>query len=479
LLFDTRAESALLALIQKMTRDAPNYVEAYSDLGAVLLRRGRLSEAESAFRQAVRLRPEDLDARESLLFCTNYLSGEPSQALLQEALDYGKQARAQAQAYTYWNATTQPTRLRVGLVSGDLREHPVAYFLASVLAHTAVMDVEWYVYSTSAESDAMSASLRAQVQCWRVLAGLSVQDSARTIHTDNVHILIDLAGHSALNALRVFAWRPAPVQVSWLGYFASTGLAEIDYLIADPVSVPENQQAFFTESIWYLPETRLCFSAPNVQGAPPAPPPALQNGYITFGSFQTSAKLNDAVLRTWGEVLQGCANARLRIQNGELATDNGRIELTQRLQALGFDMSRVELCTKESRARYLEQYGQVDIVLDSFPFPGGTTTCEALWMGVPTLTLQGQTMIARQGASVLTAAGLSDWIAHSHAEFVTLAQQKAGDLSALVELRASLRQRLSSSPLMASERFAKTLSEAFWAMWQKRLGAGYAAETNS
>jgi protein O-GlcNAc transferase len=471
LLFDARTESALLALIQQMTRDAPNYVEAYSDLGAVLLRSGRLPEAVSAFRHAVRLRPEDLSARESLLFCANYLSSEPSQTLRQEALDYGQQARAQAQAYTQWNAPLQPKHLRIGLVSGDLRAHPVAYFLASVLAHTASMHVEWYVYSTSAESDAMTVSLRAQVQSWRVLAGLSVQDSARMMHADNVHILIDLAGHSALNALRVFAWRPAPVQVSWLGYFASTGLSEIDYLIADAVSVPLDQHTFFTESIWYLPETRLCFSAPSAQDDAeiPAstPPPALANGYITFGSFQTSAKLNDSVLRTWGEVLLGCANARLRIQNGELSTAEGRAELAQRLHALGIDLSRVALCPKESRARYLAQYAQVDIVLDSFPFPGGTTTCEALWMGVPTLTLQGQTMIARQGASLLTAAGLGDWIAHSQAEFVALALQKASDISALAALRASLRQRLASSALMASERFAKALSEAFWAMWQK------------
>jgi protein O-GlcNAc transferase len=305
-----------------------------------------------------------------------------------------------------------------------------------------------------------------------------VQESARTIHADNVHILIDLAGHSALNALRVFAWRAAPVQLSWLGYFASTGVAEIDYLIADRIGVPENQHAFFTESIWYLPETRLCFSAPNAQpDEVPSSAPALANGYVTFGSFQTSAKLNDVVLRTWGEVLLGCANARLRIQNGELATEDGRAELAQRLQTLGIDLSRVELCSKESRARYLAQYAQVDIVLDSFPFPGGTTTCEALWMGVPTLTLQGQTMIARQGASLLTAAGLGDWIAHSPAEFVALALKKAEDINALVALRAGLRERLASSPLMASERFAKSLSEAFWAMWQKRLAAGYAAQT--
>ena len=466
LFFTRRDEVQLLDLIQEMIQVAPNYVEAHRDLGLVHLRNGRLEEAMAAFQIAVRLKPQDLETRENLLFCANYLTSWSAQSLFEECQEYGKQARAQATPFKQWTASLSPSVLRVGLVSGDLVEHPVGYFLATVLEHSPRTRVEWFVYSTNAADDVMTAKLRTYVQNWRVVAGLSAETIAHAIHADGVHVLIDLAGHTARNALRVFAWRPAPVQVSWLGYFASTGLKEIDYLIADRTCVPESEQAFFTESIWYLPETRLCFSAPN-SALEVAPLPALDNHYVTFGSFQTMRKINDAVLHAWAEILRRCAKARLRVQNGELATVIGRETFMRRLQAQGIDVSRVELCAQENRGRYLEQHAYLDILLDSFPFPGGTTTCEALWMGVPTVTLLGRAMIARQGASLLSAAGLPDWIADSPEHYIELAQQKAGDLDALAKLRAGLRARLASSALMDAPRFAHNLSEAFWAMWRK------------
>lgn len=465
--YENQDEDQLIALTRQMIIDAPSYVEAHADLGRILMRGGRLDEVIEAFRVSLQLRPNDLSTREALLFCCNYQARLSPQALFDEALAYGKLARAQARPYRRWSAAASPERLRVGLVSGDLREHPVAFFLESVLAHSDRRRIEWFVYSTTAKADAVSARLRGHVEQWRILDGLGDEERARQIHADGVHVLIDLAGHSALNALAVFAWRPAPVQVSWLGYFATTGLAEIDYLLADAMSVPDADRGLFTESIWHLPNTRLCFTAPDP--APDvAPPPSASNGFITFGSFQTLRKLNDEVLASWAEILDGDERWRMRVQNAELSTEAGRAAFRQRAAQAGIAPSRLDLHGIASRSQYLQQYAEVDILLDSFPFPGGTTTCEALWMGVPTVTLQGANLVGRQGACLMAAAGLPDWIAGSRADYLALARRKAADVVALNELRKDMRARLQTTPLFDAPSFARSLEDALWSMWQQK-----------
>jgi predicted O-linked N-acetylglucosamine transferase (SPINDLY family) len=254
------------------------------------------------------------------------------------------------------------------------------------------------------------------------------------------------------------------VQVTWLGYFATTGVAEIDYLLADPVSVPPEHQGHFTETVWYLPDTRLCFTPP--QDAPAvAPLPALANGCVTFGSFQNLAKLNDAVLALWARVLAALPDARLRLQNKQFADADIRRQVVQRLQGSGVPPERVSLHGPQPRAAYLAAHGEVDLILDTFPFPGGTTTCEALYMGVPTITLAGDRLIARQGASLLAAAGLNDWVAHSPAQFVEQAIARAGELPALARLRAGLRDQVLASPLFDAPRFARHFEIALRKMW--------------
>jgi predicted O-linked N-acetylglucosamine transferase (SPINDLY family) len=283
-------------------------------------------------------------------------------------------------------------------------------------------------------------------------------------------VLIDLAGHTAHNRLPVFACRPAPVQVTWLGYFASTGLAEIDYLLADAVGVPPEHQGHFTETVWYLPVTRLCFSVPA--GAPAvAPLPALRNGAVTFGSFQNLAKLNDDVLALWARVLHALPSSRLRVQHKRLLDHVVAETLLRRLQQIGIAADRISLQGPMPRHEYLAAHGEVDLILDTFPFPGGTTTCEALYMGVPTVTLAGDRMIGLQGASLLTAAGLGDWVAHDPQRFVELAVARATDLDALAQLRACLRDRVLASPLFDAPRFAGHFEAALWAMWQRSAAA--------
>ena len=240
----------------------------------------------------------------------------------------------------------------------------------------------------------------------------------------------------------------------------------MDYLLADEVGVPEAQQEQFTESIWYLPDTRLCFTAPGID-LPVAPLPALSNDRITFGCFQNLSKLGDEVLEAWGEIFAALPSARLRVQCKQLREPAQAEQLAKRLQRYGIDPARVVTHGSAHREAYLAAHAEVDLILDTFPYPGGTTTCEALWMGVPTLTLAGDSLLARQGASLLTAAGLEEWVATSKEEYIAKAITLASDLPRLAALRAGLRRQVLASPLFDAPRFARNFEDALWGMWQR------------
>ena len=449
----------------------PDYVEAHACLGAVLTAVGRLDEGEASFRRALQLRPEYLEARSALLYVHHYRADRPVADDLEEARQYGRLAAQQAKArFGSWNVPPMPDRLRIGLVSGDLREHPVGHFLEGLLARFDRSRLEIFAYPTHRAGDATTARIRSHCDRWSPLAGVDDGSAARLIHADGIHVLFDLAGHSARGRLPLFAHRPAPVQVSWLGYFATTGVAEIDYLLADPVGVPSRHRHHFTERVWYLPDTRLCFTPPAAQ-AKVAPLPALSRGFVTFGSFQNLTKVNDAVLSLWSRVLAAMPTSRLRLQSRQLADAAVRQQLAARLHAQGIAADRVSMHGPLSRDEYLAAHRDVDLILDTFPFPGGTTTCEALWMGVPTLTLAGDRLIARQGASLLAAAGLHDWIAESPDDYVDKAVALAADAASLATLRSQLRGRVLASPLFDAPRFARHFEDAVRGMWQERRDA--------
>lgn len=459
------------ALCRRTLEALPTRFEAHRDLGVVLAMQGRISEAAASCRNAVRLRPDDLGVRSALLFNLGYVAGEAPETLLAEAKAYGREATRRAgSAFTSWTCAPDPQRLRVGIVSADLCEHPVGYFLESLVAGADSRRIEWVGYPALPVTDALSQRLRARTGGWQCLAGLSDEEAARRVHGDGVHVLLDLSGHTARNRLPVFAWHPAPLQASWLGYFATTGVEQMDWLLADPVGVPPDLQAQFTERIWYLPDTRLCFTPPHTDLAV-APLPALRRGHVTFGCFQALGKVNDEVLALWSRILSASSRARLRLQAASL-TDPGTISaLLERLRACGIDPARVDLVGAMYRGDYLAAHAKVDLLLDTFPYPGGTTTCEALWMGVPTVTLAGATMLARQGASLLCAAGLSDWVARSPEEYVTLASERAGDVTQLAALRARLREQVRASALVDARRFCRHLEDALWGMWRAGPGA--------
>jgi predicted O-linked N-acetylglucosamine transferase (SPINDLY family) len=441
--------------------DASHYF-AYAGLGVELNEAGRPEEAAQHLREALALNPAAVEPHSNLLFLMSFVA-EPL-AYLAEARRYGEKVAARVSQHVARQGRARladtPARIRIGLVSGDLRNHPVAAFLEGVLASLDRSRVEVFAYATAQRDDAVTERLRRLCDGWRSFVGMNDEAAAARVRDDGIHVLIDLAGHTAHNRLSIFALKPAPVQVTWLGYLASSGLAEIDYVLADRVSLPEEHQSHFVEKAWYMPSSLYCFTAP-----PDAPPvgalPALARGHVTFGSFQRMNKVSDVTLETWSRVLDRVPTARLRLQSKQMGDPVGRAHALERLRRFGVDIERVEMVGPvPDRTAYLACHDHVDIVLDTFPYPGITTTCEALWMGVPTVTLAGNTLLSRQGASLLSCLELGDWVAQDPEDYVSRAAMHASDVAALAMLRSGLRERARLSPLFDTDRFARDFENA-------------------
>ena len=449
----------------------PCFAEAHLNLGNTLKVAGRLDEALASYRRAIDIDPDFDVAHDNLLFTHNLILDQDPRTMFADAIAFGQRVAGRARPRTAWpNDPAPERRLRVGLVSGDFRSHPVSHFLDSVLGALKLRgNVELFAYSNSRHDDAMTARIRAHCHAWRPVAGLSDEDLARRIEADRIDLLVDLSGHTEHNRLSLFAWKPAPVQVSWLGYHATTGVATIDYMLADRWSVSLEEEAYFSEKVWRLPETLWCLTPPDA--APEVSPlPAQAAAYVTFASFNRLDKMGDAVVALWARVLHSVPGSRLLLKARALAHDEARRRVVDRFAARGICGERLILEGPSSRAEYLAAYRRVDIALDPFPYTGATTSAEGLWMGVPVITLAGERFMSRQGVSMAMNAGLSDWIAADHDDYVACAVRHSADLARLAALRASLRARVAASPLFAAPRFAVNLEAAWRGMWQAWCG---------
>lgn len=486
-------------ILHHVTAQAPTFVEAHNNLGVVFQAGGRLADAEAAFRRALNLRPQSaeilsnlgnvlqnmgrfiesqtcyrralaikpsfFEAHSNLIGALNEYENVAPETRLTEALRYGENVEKHVTTkYSEWPRPANG-KLRIGFVSADLRQHPVGYFLSGVLPFIDRDRFELHAYVSGHAQDNLSTTLMQSFSSWTPIAHLDDEVAATRIHADNIDLLIDLSGHTADNRLPLFARKPAPVQLSWLGYFSTTGVKEIDWLIADTFSITEENRRYFTERLWLLPETRLCFSPP-VEAPATSPLPMLKKGYPTFGCFQNLAKLSDRTLTLWARVLESVPESRLRIQSKRLDQPDSIERTYTQLQQFGIPRERIDLFGAQPRAEYLASHSEVDLILDTLPYNGGTTTCEALWMGVPTITLIGDSLIGRQGASILKAANLSDWITNSEEEFITQAVSRIGKPDQLETLRQTMRDRLAHSALFDGAAFAKQLETAWSAMWE-------------
>ena len=447
----------------------PNYAEAYSNLGVVQKELGQFEEAISNYNKAIQLKPDYAAAHSNLLMALNYDISITTTHAITMARKFGKFVTEKAQMrLSNYQDLSVPKKLRVGLVSGDLSNHPVGHFLESVLSKINPDKIELIAYSTSNKIDDLSKRIKPFFSTWESIYGQNDEAVAHMIHSNEVHILVDLSGHTARNRLPVFGWKPSPIQVSWLGYFATTGLNEIDYLLGDPYVTPPEYDSHFTEKVWRLPKTRWCFTPPNIN-IDVTDPPVLNNGHITFGCFNNLSKMNDKVVELWSEVLKSTPDSRLLLKAKQFNNQSVHEDVILRFAAHGIKSERISLEGPEDRKKYFEAYNRIDIALDPFPFTGGTTSVECLWMGVPVLTLSGESLVSRQGVGILMNVDLPDWIADNENEYVSKSSAFASDLDGLVMLRSKLRTRILASPLFDAQSFALDIEKALWEMWNQYL----------
>lgn len=463
-----------LASFEASLRGNPDDGNTQLALSNLLLILGRPGEAMAAFDAAIGERPAALPARQTRILSMNYLPGVGMADIGAVARRLAPQPAGPAYRPAPGFDRDPERRLRVGYVSADFYAHPVGFFLESVLAATDRAQTELVCYDNSFRAaDAVTARLRLGADIWRPIAPLSDAAATDLIRADRIDILVDLSGHTGGNRLGVFANRAAPVQVAWLGYFGTTGVAAMDYILADRFVAPPGEEADFSETVIRLPDSYLCFTPPTEAG-PVAPLPAGADGPITFGSFNNSAKLNPGVIALWSAVLASVPHARLLLKAVQYKNETMRREAAAAFAAHGIDAGRLLFEPAGSLAQMFAAYGQVDIALDPFPFAGGATTAMALWMGVPVVSLAAATWPGRQGASLLNAAGFPQLVAATPDSYVATARALAGDRAGLAAFRALLRPQMAASPLCDADRFARNLAAAFRDMWRQSLAAARA-----
>jgi predicted O-linked N-acetylglucosamine transferase (SPINDLY family) len=447
----------------------PDYAEAHINLGNALKGQGRLDEAIAAFRQALTLRPDSASFHSNLVFILSYHPDHDAVSLCQEAGHWNaRHAEPLAPArLPHANDADPERRLRVGYVSPDFCRHALAHVLLPLLSNHDHQSVEIFCYAEVQRPDDMTDRLRRHADHWRPTVGVGDETLASVVRQDRIDILVDLALHSANNRLLVFARKPAPVQVSWLGYPGTTGLATIDYRLTDPyLDPPGTDDLGGGEKLIRLPDTFWCYD-PSMN-APVNQLPALANGIATFGCLSNFCKVNDQVLVLWAQVLRAIPGSRLLLL---APIGSARDHVSAVLRDQGIEERRLEFVSRQTRHEYFQVYHRIDLCLDSFPYNGHTTSLDAFWMGVPTITRVGKTAVGRAGWSQLVNLGLPELAAHSPEEFVSIVVRLAGDLPGLQELRAGLRERLCRSPLMDGRRFARNMENVFrqiWREWCKR-----------
>ncbi|HEY8102110.1 MAG TPA: tetratricopeptide repeat protein [Burkholderiaceae bacterium] len=441
-----------VALLKTALKHKPDFPEALNNLGTLYKDLGELDEAAACFRRAVQLKPDYDAAHSNLLFALNYAPGLSLDDVYREHLQFGRHFAAQPRPN---KVPLAARKLKIGYVSGDFRQHTVAYFIEPVLAHHDRDRFEIICYCNNA-ADEVTARLQRYVDGWRDIQFMNAQQAAQKIRADGIDILIDLAGHTAHNRLDVFALRPAALQLSWLGYFNTTGLQSIDYLVSDPVSSPPDDLQRFSETMLRLPHVRLCYQAPDYAPEPSALP-ALHNGTITFGSFNLLTKLNDEVIALWSQILMRIPHSRLLLKSRSFDESAMQTRFIEKFNRHGIARERLILRTHSPHADMLAEYADMDIALDPFPFNGGLTTCEALWQGVPVLALRGEALIGRQSASFLAALGMDDWIAESKQDYIDRAIEHASNFAVLAKVRAALREKMRCSPICDARGFTRDL----------------------
>lgn len=471
----------LESLLRGRVARNPGHPQLHALLAQTLREQGRFDEAIAGYRRALSLSPGNADFNENIVFISAYHAMlEPPQYL---ALARGweqdvvpAREREEATQRRFQRAPLEGRRLRVGYVSGDLRQHPVSYFIEQVLRHHDPGRVELFAYSTADARDEVTARIETLVEHWVPVAKLSDPALRERIEADGIDVLVDLSGHTAKNRLGAFARRAAPVQTHYLGYFASTGLTEMDYWIGDDIVTPPETDPHFSERPWRLP--RVWHSYKTIANAPEPDWRPASDGSVWLGSCNNLGKLNPQTLALWARVLHALPEGRLRLKTKELADRGNRQRILDAMASHGIAADRIDLQRESDWAGYMAQYNSVAIALDPVvSHGGGTTTCDALWMGVPVIHALGSSTGSRYSASMLTAIGHPEWIAQSEDEYVDKVVALARDADRLGQVRSTLRNQMAQSPLCDARGLAKCLEDAYVGMYERWL-AGQGARSS-
>lgn len=446
----------------------PQLANAYVNLGIVLQDQGRIGEARELFKQATEMDPNGTIGLSNRLMNELYQPDTTPEQFL-ELLDvwHKRQERPlMAARRPHKNVRDPLRRLRVGFVSADFGVHPIGRLMTHVLNGLDPAEFESYCYSHRTVSDVVTEKLKRAAHYWRNVFHVDDDALAEQIRRDEIDILVDLSGHTAGNRLLVFARRPAPVQVTWMGYAASTGLHAMDWLLTDAWLVPPDCDRFYREKIWRLPLSGACYALPE-EAPPVGSLPCRKTGSVTLSCFNNPIKITQPTMLAWGRILHQLPTARLILKYQGLHDPTTRQSISERLESVGIDPSRVELAGMSPLPEMLACYQSIDLALDPFPYTGGTSTILALWMGVPVVSLFGPTLASRQTYSILASAGLESLVVDNVDAYVERAVTLAQDQERLGELRAELRRRMVESPFCNPGKFMPTLGPAFRGMWRQ------------
>lgn len=438
----------------------PAMAEAHANLALVRQGQGLLDAAEAGNRRALALDPGLAEVRSNLAYLQLFKPGVTAAAVLEAHRDWDAVHGA-----PHRGRWVKPGRgaakgpLTVAILSGDFRRHPAGLFALRTVEALPAQDVRLLLYANQTEADDVTERFRKAAARWTPVAGLTDAEVASRIRHDRPDVLIDLAGHNARGRPGVFARKPAPVQVAWSGYMATTGLAAMDALVADRHHVPDGMEGFYAERVLRMPDAFIAYDPPGGEEILPlTPPPSLSGGPVTFGSFNILTKLNDGVLAAWAAILRRMPDARLLMKTKALSCPATAALWRGRLAAAGIDPDRVTMAGASSSLDHMRRCASVDVALDPFPFAGSTTTLETLWMGVPVVTLPGETFSSRHSLAFLTVAGVEGCVAADPADYVERAVALASDPQRLAELRRSLRPRMAGGPLCDGNRLAAALA---------------------
>ena len=440
--------------------------KSYNNLGNLLSTLGKHDDASKAYYKAIEIKPDYAKAYSNLLFNLNYKIDFDHNLYLSQAKKFAENCKPKKKLSLNYQYEKNPKKLKIGFISADFGNHPGGFFSLSTLRELRKKNFELICYSAADRKDEFSFHFKPLFSKWYLIEKKTDEEVATQIFKDGIHILIEMQGHSAKNRIPIFMHKASPVQVSWLSQ-GTIGITEIDYIVGSPQITPKNEENHFVEKIWNLPEITQCFTPPDFD-VKIKDLPAIKNNFFTFGCVNKLTKINDNVISLWSKILSLKPNSKLLIKNKDLDDKNILQNTLERFNKQKIEKNRLILLGEsKTRKELLEIYNQIDISLDPFPFQGNTSTIEAIWMGVPVITLKGDRFLFHFGESINSNLNMHDWIAKNKEEYISKTIKFSSDLKDLSVLRMNLRDTIINSPVFDAKRFSNYFSQMLWDMWKK------------